>query len=184
MFLARPSAWLPLLLLLALVPAPRAEDGTAPAEAAAPTGAEEVVKPGDWVWIDFAVWEESGALVDTTTHTQPLRLKHGAGTVPRAVEVAMVGMAIDQHKTVRVAVEGAGEADAGRYESVALESIPETTRQVGHPIVMDDGSGTMRAGRVHEINGDRAVIDWNPLAGQMLTFDFRIVDIYVPEEED
>ena len=30
--------------------------------------------------------------------------------------------------------------------------------------------------------GDRAVIDWYPLAGQTLTFDFRIVEIHVPSE--
>ena len=142
-----------------------------------------MVKPGDWVWIDFAVWEEGGALVDTTTHIQPVRVRHGAGALPPRVEEAMVGMAIDDHKTVRVEVADGGADDASRYQSVELAAIPETTRRVGHPIVMEDDSGLRRAGKVHEIEGDRAVIDWNPLAGQTLTFDFRIVDIYVPEPE-
>ncbi|MGI9590411.1 MAG: FKBP-type peptidyl-prolyl cis-trans isomerase [Myxococcota bacterium] len=175
-------AWLACLLLLAAIPAAGAEDARPPAATRAAGGG--VVKPGDWVWIDFAVWEQSGALLDTTTHTQPLRVKHGVGTLPKEVEQAMVGMAIDEHKTVHVAMAAASDASAGdRYQSVALEDLPETTRRVGHPIVMEDGSGRRRAGRIHEIEGDRAVIDWNPMAGQTVTFDFRIVDIYVPEAE-
>ena len=50
--------------------------------------------------------------------------------------------------------------------------------------MLDDGSGKPRAGRVHEIEGDRAIIDWKPLAGQTLTFDFRVVEIYVPQAEE
>jgi FKBP-type peptidyl-prolyl cis-trans isomerase 2 len=193
---ARSGAWLLCLLLLALAPGSRAEEATPePAAAAAPqtaeaaasepaaaqTGATQVVKPGDWVWIDFALWEQDGNLLETTTHSQPLRLKHGAGKVPIPVEQAMLGMAVDEHKTVRIPPEAEGqEAEAQRFESVALDSIPESTRFVGHPIVRDD-DGVRRAGRVHEIEGDRAVIDWHPISGQTLTFDFRIVEIYVPD---
>jgi len=189
---ARSGAWLPCLLLLALAPGAQAEEAAPepaevaapePAEVAAPelAGAARVVRPGDWVWIDFALWEEDGNLLETTTHSQPLRLKHGTGKVPAPVEQAMLGMAVDEHKTVRIPPEAADtEAAAQRYESVALDSIPESTRSVGHPIVRED-DGVRRAGRVHEIEGDRAVIDWNPISGQTLTFDFRIVDIYVPD---
>jgi FKBP-type peptidyl-prolyl cis-trans isomerase 2 len=186
---ARTSAWLVSLLLVSFVEGSYAQGAAAPESGTQPPtprpGAEKVVQAGDWVWIDFALWEESGALLDTSTHTSPLRLKHGKGTLPSSVEQAMLGMAVDEHKTVRLPMAAAGqETDPTRYESVALDSIPETTRKVGHAIVKDDGSGSMRGGRVKEIQGDRVIIDWNPLSGQTLTFDFRIVEIYVPEERD
>jgi FKBP-type peptidyl-prolyl cis-trans isomerase 2 len=195
MILARPVPCLVAPLLLALALAAGAEEASGPAaataEPAAPAGAGspaepvpgrrgEVVQSGDWVWIDFAVWQEDGSLLETTTHSQPVRIQQGTGRVPQAVDQALLGMAIDEHKSLRVPVdEPEGDAAANRYESVELAKIPETTRQVGHPIVMDDGAGNRRAGRVHEIEGDRAVIDWLPMAGQTLTFDFRVVDIYV-----
>ncbi len=186
---ARTRIWLVCLLLTAFAPGARAQDAAPPTsraeKPATRTHAAKKVEPGDWVWIDFALWEESGALLETTTNSQPLRLKHGEGTVPAAVEEAMLGMVIDEHKTVRMPIDPVGSEESPvRFESVALEAIPETTREVGHPIVMDDGSGTMQAGRVQKIEGDRAIIDWKPFAGQMLTFDFRIVEIYVPAEED
>jgi FKBP-type peptidyl-prolyl cis-trans isomerase 2 len=185
---ARTSARLLSLLLLSFAEGAQAEDAAAPQQGTAPPAArppaEKVVEAGDWVWIDFALWEGSGALLDTSTHTSPLRIKHGNGTVPSAVEQAMLGMAVEEHKTVRLPMTAAGEeSDPTRYESVALDSLPETTREVGHAIVKDDGSGKLRAGRVREIDGDRAIIDWTPLSGQTLTFDFRIVEIYAPPEE-
>lgn len=175
------------LLLLALAPASGAQDaarGAGEEPPTGPTGGPRVVKPGDWVWIDFALWDDGGALVETTTHTQPMRLKHGDGKVPPSVEQAMLGMAVNEHKTVRLPVAAKDQDDPARFQNVPLEDIPESTREPGHPIVLDDGSGKMRAGRVHEIKGDRAVIDWNPLAGQTLTFDFRVVEIHVPADEE
>lgn len=187
MHAARTRAWLVSLLLLSIPESSIAQDPAAPPPGAEPPvaqpGAEKVVQAGDWVWIDFALWEESGALLDTSTNKSPLRIKHGTGTVPSAVEQAMLGMAVEEHQTVRLPMAAAGgESDPTRFESVALDSLPESTREVGHAIVEDDGSGRMRAGRVREIEGDRAIIDWTPLSGQTLTFDFRIVEIYAPSE--
>ena len=182
-----PAATLVAGLCLLLPAAPAAAQETAqeadPGRLTSSSKEGKVVEPGDWVWIDFAMWEESGAIIDTTTYTEPLRLRQGEGRVPPEVDRALLGMAVDDHKTVKIPMKAAEVLeDSWRFENVALDSIPETTREVGRPIAKRAPSGEMRAGVVREIKGDRAVIDWYPLAGQTLTFDFRVVEIHVPAE--
>jgi len=177
-----PGPWLASLLLLFGLAAPAwAEEEPAkapPMDTTAPKS--KVIQPGDWVWIDYAVWLTDGALFDTTTQRQPLRLKQGAGTLPAAVEEALIGMKVEEHTTLRLPPEQAyGARREDLLESVPLDSIPESAREVGHKLELRDVDGQLRALRVHKIEGDRAILDMNnPLAGATVTFDIRIVEIH------
>ena len=95
-----PAATLVAGLAFALLAAPAAAqpgvDAGDPGRIPSSSKEGKVVEPGDWVWIDFALWEESGSIIDTTTHTEPLRIRQGAGRVPPEVErvPSVVGLTV------------------------------------------------------------------------------------------
>ena len=172
---------------LLAVGAPAAAQEAAPAEAAAEAPAPEesapeepvrVVEEGDWVALELVIILENGQIFTSNVGHAPLEVKQGAGRWVPGVERELAGMAVGETKKIVVSPEDAyGPVDPLAFEKVPLSEIPETAREPGHPLVVQVGD-QQRTLRVHEIDGESAVLDWNhPLAGQTLTFGVRVLEI-------
>jgi FKBP-type peptidyl-prolyl cis-trans isomerase 2 len=171
----RPLAFALALVVGLLAGAPPA---AAQEEPPAAEEAQRAVKEGDWVALEFFVILEDGDVFATNIRSNPLEIKQGAGRWVPGVERELTGMVVGETKRVVVGPEDAyGPVDPLAFETVPLSQIPEEAREAGRALTVtrDD---TRRTVRIHEIDGETAVIDWNhPLAGKTLTFDVRIVDI-------
>jgi FKBP-type peptidyl-prolyl cis-trans isomerase 2 len=156
------------LLLLISTPA-RADD----------EGGAKVVENGKQISIEYTLRLEDGTTADTNVGGEPLKFEHGSSNILPALEAALVGMKVDESKQVKLSAEqGYGPVNPDAYQTVQLDAIPEEARQVGVVLVAQGADGRQQAVRVHEVNGDNVVIDFNhPLAGQSLTFDIRVVEI-------
>jgi FKBP-type peptidyl-prolyl cis-trans isomerase 2 len=91
----------------------------------------------------------------------------------------MAGLEINDRRAITLSPEeGFGAVDPDAFWAVQTEGIPEESRRVGEVLTVRDNSETRMRARVHEIDSDMLVLDFNhPLAGKNLHFDVRVVAI-------
>jgi FKBP-type peptidyl-prolyl cis-trans isomerase 2 len=134
-----------------------------------------VAKVGDQVEVHYVGTLDSGELFDSSRDRgETLSFEVGADQMIPGFDQAVRGMAIGEVKTVRLeAADAYGEpTDEARIE-VPLSELPEGLA-VGDPLFTQEGQQVT----VIAINGDVAVIDFNPpLAGEALTFEIEMVKI-------
>jgi FKBP-type peptidyl-prolyl cis-trans isomerase 2 len=138
-----------------------------------------VVAPGHRVSIEYTLSLADGSVVDGNVGQAPLAYEHGGGQILPALESALVGLAVGASKQVTLAPEQAyGEVDPALFQEVDAERIPADAREAGVELAAEAEDGSRRLVRVHEVKGDRIVVDMNhPLAGKTLRFDVKIVAI-------
>lgn len=137
------------------------------------------ISNGSEVGIEYTLTLADGTVADTNVGKDPLVFTQGAGQILPAMENALVGLSEGDTREVNIpAAEGYGEVDPQAFETVAHDQIPENARQVGAVLVASMGDGSQRQVRVHEVENDHVVIDFNhPLAGEDLSFDVRVVSV-------
>jgi len=135
-----------------------------------------VIKDGSVVSIEYRLTLDDGSQVDTNVGQEPLVYTQGEGQIIPGLEKEMVGLAAGDTKTVQVSAnEGYGDVDPEARREIDTAQIPEEARQVGALLTAEGHAAPIR---VHEVNGDKTVLDFNhPLAGKDLRFDVRIVSI-------
>jgi FKBP-type peptidyl-prolyl cis-trans isomerase SlyD len=182
--MCRAPRWLAGLALVACVLAPlapaSAEDAkTKATEAPATKATKKVVADGATVSIEYTLTLDDGSQVDSNVGGEPLVYHQGGEQILPALEQALAGMAVDESKKVTITAEqGYGPVDPSLLEEVDANMVPEDGRTAGTQLVSEDASGNRRLVRVHEVKGDRIVLDFNhPLAGKTLHFDVKIVGI-------
>lgn len=182
--MCRVARWLAGLALLACVLAPvapaSAEDAkTAPAKTEATKTTRKVVADGATVSIQYTLTLDDGSQVDSNVGGEPLVYHHGAEEILPALEQALAGMAVDESKKVTIPAEqGYGPVDPSLFQEVDADVVPEDGRVAGTQLVSEDASGNRRLVRVHEVKGNRIVLDFNhPLAGKTLHFDVKVLEI-------
>jgi FKBP-type peptidyl-prolyl cis-trans isomerase 2 len=137
----------------------------------------EVIEDGKTVAFEYSLSLDDGTLIESNVGAdEPVKYVHGGGQILPALEAALIGMAEDERKTVKLEPEDAyGVVDPRAYQEIPRDSIPEELLEVGTPLQARGHDGPIR---VHEIHDDRVVLDFNhPLAGEALNFDIRIVSI-------
>ena len=73
------------------------------------------------------------------------------------------------------AADAFGPVNPEAFQEVPIENIPEGARSVGTQLRAEGFDGSIR---VHEVRDETIVLDLNnPLAGQDVTFDVRILSI-------
>jgi FKBP-type peptidyl-prolyl cis-trans isomerase 2 len=139
----------------------------------------KVVESGKQISIEYTLRLDDGTTADTNVGAEPLVFEYGSGRILPALEEAMVGMKVDETKEVKLSAEqGYGPVNPEAYQTVELDAIPEEARQVGVVLVAQGSDGRQRTVRVHEVNAENVVIDFNhPLAGKNLNFDIKIIEI-------
>lgn len=162
---ARPGAWLGAWLVLAAL-------------LLAACGSEEeealVIQAGDRVAVHYTGTLDDGAQFDSSAGRDPLEFVVGTGAVIDGFDQAVLGMAVGDEKTVRLApAEAYGEHRDDLVIAVPLDAAPEGLN-VGDRVTLAGG----RPATVVSIDDTEVQVDANhDLAGQTLTFTIEVVDI-------
>lgn len=137
---------------------------------------DTVISSGSSVSFEFTLTLADGTVVESNVDQEPLTYVHGEGKLLPALEAALAGMTVDERKSIAVeAADAFGPVNPEAFREVPLESIPEDARTVGTPLSAEGFDGSIR---VHEVREETVVLDFNnPLAGEDLKFDVRIVSI-------
>lgn len=158
----------------------RAEEKAPAKPAAAPAAAHHtVVEKGSKVSVEYTLSLPGGEVVESNAGQGPLTYEHGTGKMLPAFEDQVKGLKSGATKEFDLSPEQAyGPVRKELYQTVEATQIPEEARKVGTMLMARADDGQQRPVRVHEINGDKIVLDLNhPLAGKKLHFAVKIVSV-------
>ncbi|HEX7081425.1 MAG TPA: peptidylprolyl isomerase [Gammaproteobacteria bacterium] len=135
-----------------------------------------MIEAGKTVAFRYTLRLEDGSVVQSNEDGEPLRYVHGENQLLPALERELEGLDVDQRKQITLAADEAyGEVRPEAFREVPAEQIPENARRVGAQLSAEGYDGPIR---VHEVNDDKVVLDFNhPLAGRSLKFDIHVVSI-------
>ena len=122
-------------------------------------------------------------------HGEPEQISFclGFGAMPTALEDAMLGLTVQDHKVVRLTPEQAyGEVDPELVWEIPRTEFPAADDPTpGQVFETDDDDGNPLLFMVREVQGDTVVIDFNhPLAGQELEVSFTVHQVREATPED
>ncbi len=138
-----------------------------------------MIKSGKKVSIEYTVFLEDGTQIDTNVGEDPLVFVLGTHQVFPALEQALLGLKIGDTKQVTLRAEDAyGPILTDAFKEVDAEAVPAPFRYAGAVLGVQDPSGGVYPIRVHELKGQKIVLDFNhPLAGKALRFDLKVVNV-------
>lgn len=138
-----------------------------------------VVEEGKQVALEFSITLQDGTVYLSNTDQEPLTYKHGQNELLPALEKALSGLQVDDTKQVTLTPDDAfGSINPEAFVSVKPDTIPEEARKVNTILTTQDANGNTLNVRVHDIQDEQIVIDYNhPLAGKTVVFDLRVLGI-------
>lgn len=145
------------------------------------------VTPTSFVTIDYLIRSDEGEYFPDSRHPEELSFCLGAGLMPGVLEEALVGMALNEHKTVRLSPqEGFGEVDENLILEVPRQEFdPEVNPEPGDVFETTDEEGHPVYFIVKSLEGDSVVIDFNhPLAGKEVEFAITLKAVREATPED
>jgi FKBP-type peptidyl-prolyl cis-trans isomerase 2 len=150
-----------------------------PASARAQDSARAVVAPGKRVSIVYTLRLVDGTMVESNAGDEALAYTQGDGELVPGLERALAGMAVGESKQgTLLPAEAFGEVDPGRFVEIEAERIPEAERRAGAWLDYRDEHGERQRVRVHDVRGDRIVVDMNhPYAGNAIRYEIEVLKI-------
>jgi peptidylprolyl isomerase len=139
-----------------------------------------VVSQGDVVRVQYKGTLTDGTIFDQSRPDQPLVFTAGAGQMIPGFDKAVLGMELNEKKTVTIpAAEAYGAVDDSIVRDIPKTNFPDTfVPEVDKPITMTDQNGRQVRGMIVEIGDEIIKVDFNhPLAGKDLTFEITVVGI-------
>lgn len=121
-----------------------------------------------------------GTVFDTSENREPLTFKMGEGMLIKGFENAVIGMKVNESKTVSVTcLEAYGESRPELIQSVERSFLPEElTPEVGMELMASGEEGQQQVVVITEVSPSEVKVDYNhPLAGKDLVFDIRLIEI-------
>ena len=143
------------------------------------------VKEGDRVKVYFTGTLEDKTIFGQTHEDEPFEFIIGEKSVLPKFEGAVIGMKEGENKTILIAPDDAyGPRDEKRVFTAEKSEIPDhITPEIGKKIQVQMGSGEMAILTVLEVSEDKVIFDANdPLAGEELTFEIKLLEIVQTEE--
>ncbi|MEN9654843.1 MAG: putative FKBP-type 16 kDa peptidyl-prolyl cis-trans isomerase [Chlamydiota bacterium] len=139
-----------------------------------------MLRQGHRVALEYTVYLEDGTQIDSNVGEDPLVFVMGQNQVFPALESALLGLKIGDSKQIHLAPEEAyGPIVQEAFREVDAESVPEKFRFAGAVLGVQDPAGGVYPIRVHRVQEDKIVLDFNhPLAGRALDFNVRVVNIH------
>lgn len=137
------------------------------------TGSALQVNQGDTVTVHYTGTLENGTVFDSSEGRTPLEFEAGAGKMIAGFDKAVIGMKLNEEKTVTLTPEEAyGSYDPRNIVTVPLGNAPQGVK----------AGDTLVAGgqlvKVIEVRNDTVILDANhPLAGKTLVFTIKVVRI-------
>lgn len=137
------------------------------------------VKSGDVVKIDYILYEEDGAFIDSSelSNGEPIKIQLGAGQIIRGLENSIVGMEVGDEKVIILEPEDA----FGTFEPLLVEKVPRTQFsdqiKVGDMVDFVGANGMSSPAWVRLIEDDFIIVDMNPpLAGRRVKFVIKLIE--------
>ncbi|NHI83914.1 MAG: hypothetical protein EAX81_06405 [Candidatus Thorarchaeota archaeon] len=159
--------------------------------------AEDVVKEGSLIYVDYiGRTKGDGKVFDLTIEEvakkeglfreddryEPILVSVGSNWLLEAIEEELVGMKIDQTKTIEIPPErGAGKRDPSLIKMIAKAKLEKQGVRIaiGEKITFGREQGV-----ITQILGRTARVDFNPpMAGKTLTFDVTVKGIVSEPDE-
>jgi peptidylprolyl isomerase len=137
-------------------------------------------KAGDRVKVHVVGKLETGTVFADSRVSAPLQFEIGHSRVFKAIQNAVIGMSIDESKTIKVAPEnGYGTYKKGLIKEVEKKFLPHNAGYVKGKIVkLPFTSGKIGKATVLDTNDSSITFDLNhPLAGKHVVFDISLVEI-------
>jgi FKBP-type peptidyl-prolyl cis-trans isomerase 2 len=139
-----------------------------------------MIRSGNRVSIEYTVKLDDGSVVESNVGEDPVVYEHGKGQILQALENRIEKLDVEETKQVTLSPEEAyGPVKSELFQSVKPDVVPEEARRSGAVLTArDETTGDKRYFRVHEVQPDKIVLDFNhQLAGQRLHFDVKVLGI-------
>ena len=137
-------------------------------------------KNGDTVKVHYTLKDANGEVVETSINSEPIDFKIGAGNVIPGFEKAVMGMELNEKKSIEIAPEDAyGPRDEKKIFEYERSKAPQDFNpQIGQTIQLHRPDGKSFTATVLGETEKGFKMDANhPLAGKKLNFDLELVEI-------
>ena len=136
---------------------------------------------GDQVQVHYTGTFPDGKVFDSSlSRNEPLGFKVGAGQMIKGFDEAVVGMELDEKKSITLQPEEAyGATNPDLILKFPVKELPEDLRSVepGAQLGLNTPNGQQPA-TVLSIDENEITLDANhPMAGKVLNFDIQVVKI-------
>lgn len=138
-----------------------------------------MIKKGVKVALEYTVSLEDGTQIDSNIGESPLEFVLGTDQMFPALEAQLLGLKAGEEKQIILeAHEAYGLVVEEAFREIDLEAVPQKYRIEGAIIGVQDPEGGVFPIRVHKIEGEKAILDFNhPLAGRSLHFQVKVVGV-------
>ncbi len=147
----------------------------------------EAVAHGKVVVIHYTLRNDAGDVLDSSEGMEPLPYLHGGGNIVPGLERQMEGHVVgDEFECEVQPSEGYGERMGDGPQALPRTEFPDDVAiQAGMQFWAETPDGDKFPLWVTAVEGDQVFIDQNhPLAGEVLHFSIKIVDIRDATEEE
>jgi peptidylprolyl isomerase len=137
-------------------------------------------KQGNSVKVHYTGKLDDGTVFDSSVGREPLDFTVGAGQLIAGFDEAVVGMAVGEKKTVRIAAEQAyGTHNPEMTLQVPRSDLPADIQpELGMQLEASQEGGHSMVVTVVEVTDESVTFDANhPLAGKALTFEIEVVEL-------
>jgi len=137
-------------------------------------------KYGDTVKVHYTGKLDDGTIFDSSFDSDPLEFTIGEGHVIQGFEQAVVGMDLNETKTVKIPVDKAyGPRRDDLIVVVNRSQLPADLKpEIGEQLEGRQPDGSIVVATVVDVSESSVTLDANhPLAGKDLTFDIQLVGI-------
>ncbi len=136
---------------------------------------------GDRVAVHYTGRFLNGQVFDTSlARNEPLEFVVGAGQMIKGFDEAVLGMMLNEQKTVTLAPEDAyGVRNEQYIISIPVSQLPaDLNPQIGDELVLRLQDGNNFPVIVADLTADTITLDGNhPMAGKTLVFDIQLLEI-------
>jgi FKBP-type peptidyl-prolyl cis-trans isomerase 2 len=139
------------------------------------------VKENDTVKVHYTGKLKNGEIFDSSLEREPIKVTLGQQSLIPGFENGLLNMELNEKKTVVIPMEDAyGDIKKELFQKVPKEELPEDLKpEIGMGLLAKSPDGSERQIKIVDVKNDAIIIDANhPLAGQELTFELEIVEIY------
>ena len=137
-------------------------------------------KEGDKVLVHYMGKLQDGTVFDTSRERHPLQFTLGKGQVIAGFEQAVIGMKVNDSKTVKIPVEQAyGPRRDDLVVTMERSKLPaDLNPKIGQRLEMTQVDDQVSLVTVTGVTESALTLDANhPLAGKELTFDLQLTGI-------
>lgn len=149
--------------------------------------ANEEVKQGDFVKVNYTGTFEDGNVFDSSEGKDPLAVLAGKGMLIKGFDDALIGMKPGEDKELTIEPEDA----YGHHNAELVKEVPRTELgadlkpEVGMVIGIKAPTGQVFPATITRVEDDKIWLDANhPLAGKKLHFKLNVLEAREPTDED